>query len=703
MPVSGLILAALFSRPAVFFTLLAALNTLLAYSPLDWGIKLAVGLLGFGILGFFYLKNQPPAPLQEQPLFTRELFTPVIWWIYLILGLALVVRLYKLTSFLSFPILDEIVNAYSAIHLNGHGGWPFFYYSSQLPPLYLWLLTEEFKFGGVSFQNLWLVPAFLSFLAIVIYYRAFRVFFSKSFSFLCLVLLGISFWPVYIGRFSHNAVLMVFCQALAFWILAKFLSADSNRNHPALSIFLGFCLGLGFYTYFAWPLIALCVILTLGWFFRRSWPNRKWDLFLFLAAAFLTVLPLAIAALRENFGAYIRILFAFNQKGDETYHWHYWQNAFLFTNLFWTGQPWYFLYNSGWGGLLNPILGSLFFMGTAEWWRLRWHPLAKWMAGSAAVLFLPCLLANNINGYHLAPLLPLFIATMALGLGAVLGGLPNGPARFAFILPVFFLSIGLDHVTLEKSMAVANRDFSDTNPRVALCESLKKHSQTSGPGLVYSDFSMDEWLPVYLNVGTYSFNTLANPSLDSGKVSWAAIIADDGCRPHLTRLFPDAVFTDWKSPSPSDSNLQAIIPLNPANRKILEGWNQADRDLRELNFLLLDHPFTQPLDKPIRYLLDRESDFQGDSFLKFYYWGKLANNYYWDKKYTLALTTFQKALSFGSNGLLNYNLAQIFGKAERYSEAKKALLEAAKWDSIYQPPPQLLQKLDELAAHANYP
>ncbi len=689
-------LASLLSRPAVFFTLLTALNAILAYSPLDGILKLLAGSLGLLFLGWAYIKNRPSISSQEQPVFSREIFTPAAWWIFLTFGVALGIRLYKLDSFLTFPILDEMVNAYSAIHLNNHGGWPFFYYSSQLPALYLWLLASVFKLGGVSFRNLWLVPAILSFLSAVFYYLAFRLYFSKSFSFLCLALLGLTFWPVFIGRFSHNAVLMVLCQALISWILAKFLKTGPSRGQPALSIILGFLLGLGFYTYFAWPLIALCVLLTLGWFIRRSWPSRKWDLFLFLAAAFLTLLPLALAALSENFGAYIKILFALNQKGDEAYHWRYWQNAFLFTNLFWTGQPWYFLYNSGWGGLLNPILVSLFFMGTAEWWRLRKIPMAHWTAVSSAVLFLPCLLANNINGYHLAPLLPFVIATMALGLEVILDGLPERPAKFVFILPVFIISMILDQVTLAKSMAVANRDFSDTNPRVALYENLKKLSQTSGPGLVYSDFSMDEWLPVYLNLGTYSFNALANPLLDPHKASWAAVIADNGCKAHLTRLFPGASLIEWKDPSPCDSSLEALITLSPSGRKTLESWSKADRNLRELDFLLMDHPFTQPLDKPIHYLLDREADFQGDPFLKFYYWGKLANNYYWDKQYNLALPAFQKALGFGANGLLNYNLGQVLGNQGRYDEAKTALLEAAKWDSIYQPPPQLLQKLDEL-------
>lgn len=350
----------IFSRQVVFFTFLAMLNAFLAFIPVNGVIALVVGILGFGALGWAYQKNQPPALPEETPLFSREFFTPANWLLVLTFGFALLLRLYKLASYLSFPLPDEITNAYSAIHLNDHWTWRLFYHFSELPALYLWLLAIAYKFLGVSFSVLWLVPAILSFLSAAIYYLAFRAFFSKSFSFICLLILGFSFWPVFIGRFSHNAVLMVFCQSLIFWMLAKFVRTEPSSHHPGLSILLGFFLGLGFYTYFAWPLVALCVITTIGFFIRHSWPSRKWDLVVILVAAFFTALPLVITGLVENFGSYIGLLFVFNKNGDQTFQWDYRQNSFLFTNFFWTGLPRVFSYNSGWGGLLNPVLGSFF-------------------------------------------------------------------------------------------------------------------------------------------------------------------------------------------------------------------------------------------------------------------------------------------------------------------------------------------------------
>ncbi len=691
------------NKQTVIFLLLVGLNSLLAYSELDWRIKLG-GLLGFGALGWALIKKQTPVLSKEQPLFSRDYFFPTTGWVALTFGLALALRLFIVNSSLSFPVVDEIENAYCAIHLNSHWSWNLFIRSHQIPALYIWFLTVAIKFFDFSFLILWLVPAIFSFLSVIFNYLAFRAFFSRFFSFSCLLLLGFSFWPVFLGYFSCEDGLMVTCQALAFWILAKLFKADPSRKHALLWIFLGILLGVGFYTYFAWPLIAICIILTLGWYFLHSRFRAKWDFVFCLLAFFLTTLPLGIEAYRENFGAYIWKLLVFNQTGNEAVHWHFWQNAFCFTNLFWTSWPknyaCSYYYYSGWGGLFNPILGSFFFIGTAEWWRIRHHPMAKWIAVSSAVFFLPCLLANSNIGYHLAPLLPILIVTIILGFFKVLESLPNDSIKLLFIGLVFSVSISLDTNAFAKTIDNTNRNFSDLNPMVLLCQNLSKQNAHYGPGHIYSDFCMNEWLPAYLTVGTYSFNSLVNPSLDPGKDSWAAIIADDSCRNLLSKIFTGIAFIELYGAAHVDSGLGAFIPLTSDNRKILEDWSETNQILRETDYMLFNHPLSKSYEDIIRFLRDRESLFQGKPFLSFYYWGKLANIYYWNKQYDMALPAFQKALQYGTNGIVNSNLGKILLKAGRYSEAKKTFLDAGEWDSMYRPSPQTLQELDTLAAQS---
>ncbi len=688
-------------KPSIVFIALTALNALLAYSPLGWGGKLAIGLFGFGVLGWVYLKNRLSIPSPQQPFFSQELYQPAAWLVLFIFALGLAARLYRQTSSLAFPAVDEMENAYSAIHLNSHWTWHLFFRPHQVPVLYLWLLAATFKIWGFSFKVLWLVPAFLSFLATVFYYLAFRVFFTKSFSFLSLLFLSLTFWPVFIGCYSHEAVLMVLFQSMTFWILAKRLKADPSGHHPILSICFGLFLGVGFYTYFGWPLVAFCVVFTLGWYFLKTRPREKNDLYYCLGTALLVVLPLAAGGLKENFGSYFGMLSIFNGKSDEVIHWHFWQALFYFTDFFWTGWPkcysYFYYYYSGWGGLLNPVLGSLFFLGTVEWWRIRRNPMAKWIGISSVVLFVPCLLSNLPNGYHISSLLPLFIVTMAMGLGAVLEGITKVPNRFLLMVPFVLLSLVLDLETLTRSKPVANSDISQMDPKVILCETLKNISLTQGPGLVYSDFSMDGTLPVFLELGTYSFNALANPSLDQAKASWAALVTDEGFKPYLTKLFPNAAFSRWNGDSPTDGNLLSIIPLNNENRGTLGAWREAEKVMAEMDFMQFEHPVNHTYDNLIGYLGDKGQLFEGNPFLGFYYWGKLGNNYYWNKQYDLALPALEKASQYGCDGMVSHNLGFVYLNLGRYLEAKKALLEAAKYDPRYQPSPEVLRKLDELA------
>ena len=726
MPVSGTFLPAFFSRPAVFFTLLVGLNSLLAYSPLAWPLKLAAGLLGFGSLGLFYLKNRPPSSAGEGPIYTRVFFTPAPWWVALALLLALTVRLYKLTSYLSFPIPDEVINAYNAIHMKDQWTWNAFYFTTQMPPFYIWLLACVFKFGGVSILNLWLVPALLSFLSVVFYYLAFREVFSRFLSFVCLLLLGVGFWPVFLARFSHNAVLMVFWEALALWLLAKFAKADPSRGRAGLAVSLGLCLGLGFYTYFAWPLVVLWFIPAVWWVGVGSGSRGKGLFALVLAVMFLSALPLVVVAVKEGFGFYLENLFIINPQSSKIFQWDYRQSLYYLTSFLWTGFTGHFTYNPQWGGFLNPILGSLFLLGLAEWLRLRKYSLAKWLAAGFAVLLAPCFLTQNANWYHVAALMPLFIAVAAWGFCVLWARLPRGFTRITIALGLFLLSFLLDWANLEKTMGVADRDNSALNPTVWTCENLQKFGQTNGPGRVYSDFCLDfitphitlipdasggiiplftsHWLSCYMSLGAYSINTLVNPALRPAQATWAVLTTDEWARPLLSQWFPGAHFLsnlNQQVHTRSDNSLVAVIPLTPENRIILDGWREADRVLRESDYLQFNHPFQQPFDGIILFLRSHESLFRENAFLRFCYWGKLGYLYYLNKQYDLALPAYQKALQNGANGFLYFGMSCVFEIDGRYAEEKVALLQAANWDSFFQPRLEDLRKLDALAAHSS--
>ncbi len=720
-------MASFLANPFYCFLVMTGLNSLLAYAPLAWPLKLTVCLAGFGTLAWAYLRNKPQVIPGEEPVYKREIFSPAPWLIVLALVLALAVRLYKLTSFLTFPIPDELINAYNSIHLNGQWTWNVFFYYSQMPPFYIWLLALVFKIGGISSLNLWLLPALISFLSVIIYYKAFQEIFSRSLSLICLFLLAMGFWPVFLGRFSHNAVLMILWEGVALWLLAKFSKADPSRNLTGSVIVLGLCMGLGFYTYFGWALVALWFIPAVWKLCKRAGPQGKNYFFLGLAAALVVILPLIGAAAKEGFGAYLRDLFLpvsniVNLHNWGTFQWDYKQNLYYLTSLLWTGFNGQFAYNPQWGGFLNPILGSLFLLGSAEMIRLRRLPLVKWLASGFAVILAPCLLTHVSNWYHLSALMPLFMAVTALGFGVLWSGLPQGKSRIPLILFFSLASIALDWTNLEKTMAVTDKECSALNPTVWACESLQKIAQSHGPGYVFSDFCLDfnnpvvnfvtdssskqtyslfasHWFPCYMALGVHSFNALVNPNLTPDQATWASITTDEWAKPLLTKWFPGAFFYSnlhREEHAISDNSLLVVIPLKPENRKILESWKGADEALQEADYQLFNHPYSQPYDSIISYLQDREFLFRDNPFLRFYYWGKLADLYYLNNQYDQALPAFQKALQDGADGFLYYNLGDVLRITGRYIESKQAYQEASKWDSYYQPSSDVLQKLDAL-------
>src|SRR6185369_15262192 len=153
------------SRSLFFwFSLFLVWNFYLTSADLSMPHKFTVGLLGFGIMAWAYFKNPPETPEEGASPFQQEIFSVPAWLPWAVLVLALAVRLMKLTTLLKFPIWDEIVNSYLALHQNEQWDWRPFCYINQNPAFFVWLLAVVFKVTGFSFFVMWLVPALLSFL-----------------------------------------------------------------------------------------------------------------------------------------------------------------------------------------------------------------------------------------------------------------------------------------------------------------------------------------------------------------------------------------------------------------------------------------------------------------------------------------------------------------------------------------------------------
>jgi tetratricopeptide (TPR) repeat protein len=717
------------SRLGGLFLLFTLVNVVMAYST--WGPILKLWILFFGLVLPWVLTALagPKAPLNRTPSFEgRAPFSPPGWTWVLLAVLSVGLRFYRIPDFFTYPNTDEFTNAYYAMHLVDQWDWHPFFHFSQLPPLYIWTLALIEKAAGVSPWALWSLPAALSLLALVAAYGACKVWFQAPFSRLYLALMGLSFWPLYLGRFSHQAVLMLFWEMVALYLLGSFFRGPGTRR----AALLGLWVGLGFYTYFAWALVA--VVLTLAFLYRATQERRSWVWgAVFAGCALVAVLPLMVAAWRTGYGTYLSGLLVSNASSKDK-HWEPLQIFYYVKIFFWGTWRKYFSYGPWWGGFLNPLLGGCFFIGLLECVRFRGRPFVRWAAGAAVFLFVPVLFTNMFNALRLVPLMPLLLFIVAWGIDSLLRNI--GPShRAAFLSCLLLASTGLDLINLEKSRDYVNRTYptQKTEERVRAYAILDKLQQSSGPGLVFSDFCVDFW-DVSLPVVTYPFNIAENPRLSSAPVSWVALYTMAQLKPYLRDRWPHALWTNLDQDKPELDHFfdLAVVPASDLG-ELLEDWRQADRVIRKANYLFINSPQGHPRGELARSLQAEYHWFQRDPVLqiifceKYYFYCRddkecpslvrevqgfkpldpRAAAWLWKlladydeneiKDYPQALAAIQKAVHLGTpDGFWYYQWGTLLMKAGRYQEAKKAIQEAGRLNPILVPPQEVLRNLDRL-------
>src|SRR5581483_5784445 len=266
--VRGILLAFHFKKPGIepkklwiLFLLFASSNALLAYAPFSIAWQWAIGFIGLmipGVMGWLSFGRKGRKGFDLAPAQESLGFSP--WLVVLLTLSALLLRVTQLTSLSMWPLTDEAKSGYYSMELARHGLAHLLYDFSQLPPLYIWMQGGFFKVFGISLATLWAFPAALSVAALGAAYFAARAHYSKNFALLFTLLMAFSFWPLYVGRFSHPGSLLLLWELLAVGFAGKAARAASAENQKWLGFFLGLWTGLGFYTFTSWPTVALVLI-----------------------------------------------------------------------------------------------------------------------------------------------------------------------------------------------------------------------------------------------------------------------------------------------------------------------------------------------------------------------------------------------------------------------------------------------------------
>ncbi len=219
--------------------------------------------------------------------------TIIVLSLILILGGFL--RFYKLASIPPGLYPDEAINGNNAYEALENNHFQVFYPDNNgREGLFINLTAYSIKYFGLKPFSIRLVSATVGFLTILgIFLLTKELFLSETIALFSSFFLAISYWHLNFSRIGFRAILVPLIMVYGFYFFFKYLRKKEVSNF----LYSAFFFGLGFYTYIAYRVIPLLVLVPLIFEFLKQ-KNKKikfittWFIFAFLVVLF--VLPLAI-------------------------------------------------------------------------------------------------------------------------------------------------------------------------------------------------------------------------------------------------------------------------------------------------------------------------------------------------------------------------------------------------------------------------
>jgi len=575
-----------------------------------------------------------------------------------------------LTDLSLWPLTDEAMNGHYAMELSEKGKVQLLYGFSAMPPLYDWLLGLFFKIFGVSLRTLWLLPAVISSLTVIFTYWAGRAFFSRSFAVLFAGSMAFSFWPLYAGRFSAQGGLALCWEMLVLAVLGWFWKVPEGKRTTS-AFLLGVCSGIGFYTYTSWPVVA--VPLTLVVFLKlRTKSSIDWKGFLlFLIPQGLLFVPM----LNRFFfgGGYLPYVLQNPFQGFRGF------NDLM--SFFWGSPlpPNLFAYRPFWGGLLNPLLGALCFLGVFYCLKIFPKPF-RWMGlGLFVTLVLPGSLTGGLDMYRVIQVLPMLLFFIAVGLVCFWNILPKN-GKLPGLIAVLVISICLDLFHLfgiYHSIWTHPKDnwfASKSVERMRAYDILEEANAKAGPGFVLSDLVPDIY-DQSLSLAAYGFNVEQNPKFHPADAKWVALLTNIHYQDALTKEFPEAR-SFWLASDverPDGGLMLVIIPLPSSHPEELNRWIGVDLAMRGMLDEVYDNRDWKDRGPIIRDLFQLYPLVKGDRFLESCFFEKIAENEYGDRHLPEQIGAMRQALQ---RGIPTAHLYNALGALDwRRGDIKQARME----------------------------
>jgi 4-amino-4-deoxy-L-arabinose transferase-like glycosyltransferase len=615
-----------FLNPKVYFSFFFFMNSFLAYGTDSLGMKFWGGCLGVLmplvlIVGFKKNGSGGGKKIWETDSFPLSLDR----WIPLLVLAVLVARLAGLTGLSTWPMPDDGTFFYYSLGLSQKWSWQFFFSQAQAPALFNWFLALFLKIFQPGLFSLWLFPALLSILTFLLGTLGARKYFSPSFAFLFLSMCSLDFWLLYAGRFCMPIGLFLLWESLVLVLLAYFLKTSSDKVRPYGAVILGLCVGLGFFVSPIWALMGLIVILPVAKGCPWNLPVGKKTFILFLIPLVLFALVFIWISVPEKNGLYVERILAFNPGMDWKKQWM--DSAADLTALFW-GTPWKFFYGPLWGGVLNPVSGSLFLCGIIACYQNRGNPFIQWIFLGFVFFFFPVFLTQNFEFFRVLGVWPFLMLVVTIGMQALLCAFPP-KRRFTVAILILVASSAFDLYHLWGPYHRLWGTPCDQWSNLKSIESwkadqiLKKTGTALGPGILLADlqtFVTDQTLPI----ADYSLDPGFQPGLSLPGAKWVAILLDAHFKPFLSARFPQGQWF-WLGGNhmPGSGLMMALIPVDRENQPLLQSWLNADVLMSSVTREIMDQWWKGSQDPILKKLFNAYPALQGDRFLETCFWEKV--------------------------------------------------------------------------------
>ena len=206
-------------------------------------------------------------------------------------------RFYQLDEIPLGVYPDEAANGINANQVaDGENLQVFFQDNGGREGLYIYLIAGMFKLFGSSVWALHATSAVIGILTLILFYLLAKELFGRKIGLIALFLFSISIWHITFSRDGFRGIIV----PLITTGLLYFLIKAYRSKKTIFWILSGVFLGLGAYTYIAFRMVPLILVILLLYYYfvhKQTFWKQKWfrkGIVIFLISTFIIITPFLI-------------------------------------------------------------------------------------------------------------------------------------------------------------------------------------------------------------------------------------------------------------------------------------------------------------------------------------------------------------------------------------------------------------------------